>query len=167
MTEKLRNFKAFFLFSCGFFILDIFLRLLWLAQFFCELHCSNWNRTFLALCFLVLLKNSFSFSSSFVQIVFECRFYPSLKILWNLWSFMVHNSCSSCLIINMGSFQLPVVSGFLPALFFLRSDHIFSWFLKSNWSGDFCHSKAGSGAKKRVVLRRKIFCSKFKVEWVK
>ena len=48
---------------------------------------------------------------------------------------------------------------------FLRSVHIFSWFLKSNWSNDFGHAEIGSGAKKRVVLWFEIFHSKFKVEW--
>ena len=37
-------------------------------------------------------------------------------------------------------------------------------FLKSNGSSDFGHSETGSGAKKRVVLRREIFHSNFKVE---
>ena len=50
-------------------------------------------------------------------------------------------------------------------LFYLRSVHTFSWFLKSNWSSDFGHPEAGSGAKERVVLRREFFCSKFKVGW--
>ena len=50
-----------------------------------------------------------------------------------------------------------VVSGILPAMFFLRSVHKISWFLKSNWSSDFGHAETGSGAKKRVVLRREIF----------
>ena len=49
--------------------------------------------------------------------------------------------------------------------FFLRSVHIFSWFLKSNWSSDFGHAETGNWAKKRVVLRREIFRSNFKVEW--
>ena len=40
------------------------------------------------------------------------------------------------------------------AVFFLRSVHTFSWFLKSNWSSDFGHAEIGSGAKKWV-----------KVEW--
>ena len=35
--------------------------------------------------------------------------------------------------------------------------HSFSRFLKSNWSSDFGHAETGSGAKKRVVLRREIF----------
>ena len=34
--------------------------------------------------------------------------------------------------------------------------HIFM-ILKSNWSSDFGHSETGNGAKKRVVLRLKIF----------
>ena len=51
------------------------------------------------------------------------------------------------------------------AVFFLRSVHTFSWFLKSNWSSDFGHAETGNGAKKRVVLRREIFRSNFKVEW--
>ena len=40
---------------------------------------------------------------------------------------------------------------------FLRSVHTFSWFLESNWSGDFGHAETGSEAKKRVVLRREFF----------
>ena len=40
-----------------------------------------------------------------------------------------------------------------------------SWFLKSNWSSDFGHPEAGSGAKKRVILRCDFICSNFKVEW--
>ena len=43
------------------------------------------------------------------------------------------------------------------AVFFLGSVHTFSWFLKSNWSGDFGHAKTGNGVKKRVVLRREFF----------
>ena len=42
-------------------------------------------------------------------------------------------------------------------LSFLRFIHTFSLFLKSNWSSDFGHAETGSGAKKRVVLRREIF----------
>ena len=49
-------------------------------------------------------------------------------------------------------------------VFFLRSVHTFSWFLKSNWSGDFGHAETGNGAKKRVVLRREFLRSNFKVE---
>ena len=64
----------------------------------------------------------------------------------------------------MGNFLLRVVSGILPAMFFLRSVHTFSCFLKSNWSSDFGHAETGNGAKKRVVLRREFFRSKFKVE---
>ena len=37
-------------------------------------------------------------------------------------------------------------------VFYLRSNHTFSWFLKSNWSSDFRHAETGSGAKERVVL---------------
>ena len=48
---------------------------------------------------------------------------------------------------------------------FLISVHTFSWFLKSNLSSDFGDAETGSGAKKRVVLGRDIFCSNFKVEW--
>ena len=44
-----------------------------------------------------------------------------------------------------------------PAMFFLRSVHTFSWFLKSNWSSDFGHAETENGAKKRVALRREIF----------
>ena len=47
----------------------------------------------------------------------------------------------------------------------LRSVHTFSWFLKSNWYSHSGHAETGSGAKKREVLRREFFCSKFKVEW--
>ena len=43
------------------------------------------------------------------------------------------------------------------AVFFLRSVHTFSRFLKSNLSSDFGHAETGSGAKKRVILRRDIF----------
>ena len=48
---------------------------------------------------------------------------------------------------------LRVASGILPAMF-LRSVHTFSFFLESNWSGDFGHAETGNGAKKRVVLSR-------------
>ena len=40
---------------------------------------------------------------------------------------------------------------------FLRLVHKFSWFLKSNWSSDFGHAEAGSGAKDRVLLPREFF----------
>ena len=43
------------------------------------------------------------------------------------------------------------------AVFFLRSVHTFSLFLKSNWSSDFGHAETGNGAKMRVVLRREFF----------
>ena len=66
---------------------------------------------------------------------------------------------------HLSGFPLRVVPELFRLCFFLRSVHTFSWFLKSNWSSDFGHAETGSGAKKRVVLRREIFCSKFKVEW--
>ena len=47
---------------------------------------------------------------------------------------------------------------------FLRSVCTLSCFLRSNWSTAFGHAETGSGAKKRVVLRREMFCSNFKVE---
>ena len=49
-------------------------------------------------------------------------------------------------------------------VFYLRSNHTFSWFLKSNWSSDFRHAETGSGAKERVVLWL-LFHSYFKSEW--
>ena len=55
--------------------------------------------------------------------------------------------------------------GYSTGYVFLRSVHTFSWFLKSNWSSDFGHAETGNGAKKRVVLRRDIYRSNFKVEW--
>ena len=42
-------------------------------------------------------------------------------------------------------------------LFRLRSVHTFSWFLKSHWSSNFGGAETGSGAEKRVGLRREIF----------
>ena len=48
--------------------------------------------------------------------------------------------------------------------FLLRSVHIFLGFLKSNWGGYFGHAETGIGAKKQVVLRRKILNSNYKVE---
>ena len=60
------------------------------------------------------------------------------------------------------SLFLRAVFGILPVMFF-QSVHTFVCFLKSIWS-DFGHAEtAGSGAEMRVVLRRKIFCSNFKV----
>ena len=53
-------------------------------------------------------------------------------------------------------YPLWVVSGILPDMFFLRSVHTFSRFLKSNWSRDFGQAERVSGAKKRVVLRQEI-----------
>ena len=42
---------------------------------------------------------------------------------------MVHISCSSCLVISMGTFLLGVGSGNLPAMFFLKIwSHIFMIF---------------------------------------
>ena len=48
------------------------------------------------------------------------------------------------------------------AVCFLRSVHTLSWFLKSNWCGDFGRAETGSGAEKRVVLRREIFYSRMR-----
>ena len=42
-------------------------------------------------------------------------------------------------------------------VFFSRSVHIFSWFLKSNWSSYFGDIETGSGVKQRVVLRHEFF----------
>ena len=64
----------------------------------------------------------------------------------------------------MGNFLLRVVSGVLPAMFFLRSVHTFSRFLKTNWSSGFGHAETGNGAKNRVVLGVQFFCFKLKVE---
>ena len=66
---------------------------------------------------------------------------------------------------RLNEFSLRVVSGILPAMFYLRTVHTFSWFFKSNWSSDFGHAETGNGAKKRGVLRREFFCSNFKVDW--
>ena len=77
------------------------------------------------------------------------------KSSWHLWRFRVDNSWSSWLVITMGNFFLRFVSGILPAMFFLISVHTFSWFLKPYLSSDFGHAETGSGAKKRVVSRRK------------
>ena len=52
----------------------------------------------------------------------------------------------------------------LGCCLFFRSVHTFLWFLKSNWSSDFGNAETGSGCEKRVVLRRDIFHSNFKVE---
>ena len=48
-------------------------------------------------------------------------------------------------------------------LCFLRPVHTFSC-LKSNSGSDFGHAETGSGAEKRVVLRREFSYSNFKVE---
>ena len=56
----------------------------------------------------------------------------------------------------MGNVLLRVVFGILPAMFLKICLHIFM-ILKSNWSGDIGHAETGSGAKKRVVLRREYF----------
>ena len=37
-------------------------------------------------------------------------------------------------------------------VFYSRSNHTFSWLLKSNWSSDFGHAETESGAKERRVL---------------
>ena len=42
-----------------------------------------------------------------------------LNFLLHLWRFWLHKSCSSCLAISLGNFLLRVVSGILPAIFFL------------------------------------------------
>ena len=91
-------------------------------------------------------------------------FAPKNNLLWNkLVSFigggdnyyqLTSVSFSICILRHASLFRS--YSGNLPAMF-LRSVHTFSWFLKSNWSGDFGHAETGNGAKKRVVLRREIF----------
>ena len=111
------------------------------------------------------IKNSFSSSSFFFSICFWMPFLLFLKFLWRLWRLGVHNCCSSCVVKIMGNFLLRVVSGILPAMFFLRSVHTFSWFLKSNWSSDFGHAEAGNGAKKRLVCGVNFYRTNFKVEW--
>ena len=122
-------------------------------------------RAFIALiakefCFLELFKKlklkNLIFLVFFVQFVFECRFFSSLNVLWHLCRVRVHNCWYNCLVLSMGNF-VRVVSGILSAMFFLRSVHTFSWFLESNWSCDFGYAATGSGAEKRVVLRREIF----------
>ena len=69
------------------------------------------------LCFRVLLKNSLNFSNSFVQFLFEFRFHSFLNIFMAFWRSIVHNGCSSRLVISMGNFLFRVVTGILPAVF--------------------------------------------------
>ena len=126
----------------------------------CPLFCDLFialiaKQLYSALCFLVLLRRTLSFSSFFVQFFFECRFYFSL-FFYGI-CFRVRDSCTSCLVISMGNVLLRFVSGILTAMFFLRSVHIFSRFLKSNWGSHFGHAQAGIGAKKRVIFWREIF----------
>ena len=118
---------------------------------FCELFIALIAKEFFsAFCFLVLLKKLFVvfLFNLFLNAVSIFRYF-----LWHLSRSRLLNSCSSLLVITMGNFFLRVVSGILPAVFFLRSVHTFFCFLKSNWSGDFGHAETGNGAKKRVVLR--------------
>ena len=58
---------------------------------------------------------------------------------------------------HRGFFHNSKSKNCVGALSLLRSVHTVSLSLKSNWSSDFGHAETGSGAKKRVVLRREIF----------
>ena len=60
------------------------------------------------------------------------------------------------------TFFLNSKTNCIGVLSFLWSDHTFSWFFKSSWSSCFGHIETGSGAKKRVVLRREVFTLIFK-----
>ena len=61
----------------------------------------------------------------------------------------------------MGNSLLRVVSGILPAIFFLRSVHAF---LKSDWNSDFGHDETGNGQKSERFCRVKNFRHNFKLE---
>ena len=94
---------------------------------FCELSFALiGNEFYSALCFLVLLKKLIKVFLVFIQFVFECRFYSSLNFLWCLWSFRVHDICSSCVVKKLGNFLLRVVPGILPAIFFTSSNFFFA-----------------------------------------
>ena len=78
----------------------------------------NFTRLYVSLYYLKKLINFLVF---FCSICFWMPFLFFLNFLWRLWKFRVHNSCSSCLVISMGNFFIRVVSGILPAMFFVFS----------------------------------------------
>ena len=104
MTEKLRNFKPFFSFFAAFFYLILYrclTHLIITCPLFCEIFIALIAKEpYSALCFLVLIKNSFNFYRFFLFL----NAFLFLNFLWHLWRFRVHNSCSCCLEINTGNF---------------------------------------------------------------
>ena len=124
MTQKLRNFKPFFLF---FFAVFLFFNLrqvsyppyyhLTIVVRAFHLHFSNCEGILFGVMFPCTIKNLLSFIVFFFNLFLNAvSFFP--YFLWYLWRLRVHNSCSSCLVISMGNFRLRVVSGILPAVFF-------------------------------------------------
>ena len=103
------------------------------------------------------LASGFLFTCGNFTLIFTI-FFNFLDRIFFLNGFsnpFIVRSRSSFLFSQWKFFELYVRT--CPAMFFLRSVHTFSWFLKSNWSGDFGHAETGSGAQKRVVLLREIF----------
>ena len=91
--------------------------------------------------------------------------------VWNIGIAYISQLFIAALIFSAGYYSAPILLQFKEfelywgAIFFLRSVHTISWFFNSNWSSDFGHAGTGSGAKKRVVLRREFFGANFEVEW--
>ena len=72
-----------------------------------------------------------------------CLVYARSRFLFCQWIFFESFQELSCYVF----LQFKKFALYWGAVFFLRSVHKFSWFLKSNWSSDFGHAETGSGAK--------------------
>ena len=103
------------------------------------------------------LASGFLFTCGNFTLIFTIfsQFFGSVFFLNGFPNRFIVRSWSSFLFELITIQRIWIVLG--RCLFFLRSVHTFSWFLKSNWSGDFGHAETGNGAKKRVVLRREFF----------
>ena len=110
-----------------------------LPPFFCFVHWFSQGCIIMYSIFVVLVFAKKCFSCLFVLFIIAAKRW--LLLLGISWFFTIQR-----IWIVLGRF-----------LFFERSVHTFSWFLKSNWSDDFDHAETGSGAKKRMVLRREFF----------
>ena len=109
----------------------------------------------------------------FIWLYFDFVMYLLKKEI-EFWMYLLPSHVT-CLLIDASASQPAIIALLffkfqrnwivLRRCLFLRSFHTFSWFLEPNWSSDFGHAETGSGAEKRVVLRREIICSNIKVEW--
>ena len=95
---------------------------------FCEFFMALIAKEFdSALCFLVLLKKSLSFSSFFSFCFWFLNAVSILPhLLWHLWRFRVHNSCCSCLVVVWAIFSFESFREMFRLCFFLLRRTFFS-----------------------------------------